>query len=166
MATKGKKIGTLALMGLLAGLAFRVYKSIEEVRNRVTRFELDRVMRRDQVHPKEERYQLYDIEDYHPTVERITNLDRSFREELNTNNDRIVSREEFSQFLDVVGYNGRRIGDEERHLQYGFCDNPVRHGHSGTITLERRIIHFPSRPKDGVYYDLDPSVVEDYLRSE
>lgn len=156
------KLAGLIFAGALAGL-FSMYNP--NVDKRMVRFDYDRVSRQHALYHEARPRNLESLEDYHPTVERIADLDGRFRERLDINNDRIVTREEFSQFLDTVGYTGRRISDAR---YYGFCDNPIAHGHSGEVTIENHWIHYVPIPlkRGGDYYDLDPAVVERYLGSE
>ena len=147
----------LAVIGVFFGFCYN-----PNINERIVRFDYDRVSRRHALYHEARPRNLEAVEDYHPAVEKIGELDELFRKRLDTNNDRIVTREEFSRFLDEVGYTGRRVSDVR---YYGFCDNPIAHWHSGEVTIENHWIHYAPIPlkRGGDYYDLDPAVVQEFL---
>ena len=163
--TKQDILVTLLGVGAIAGFIGFCYNP--NVDKRMIRFDYDRVSRRHALYHEARPRNLEPMENYHPTVERIADLDRRFKERVDKNNDSIVTREEFSRFLDDIGYIGRRISDSDERY-YGFCDDAVAHRHSGEVTIENHWIHYAPVPlkRGGDYYDLDPAVVERYLRSE
>lgn len=135
-----------------------------EFNSRMYRTSYDRVSILDRLYHKQENLDGNSTrKNYHAIAERVSELDRRFRRRLDLDGNGIVTEPEFRYFLRAVDYAGPLQENNGRDNFYGYCDDPVSHGHSEKVTFQRMRVHLPFLVAIRDHYELDPNLVEEFL---